>query len=230
MTQDKLQRRRQLEAQTFKAFLKNLASKSPPSPPSPASDESERDYQSWFQLLPSSRRQSLKRLEKPPQPSGPSLQKELEQQGAKWHLVVDGDIDGPVTLVFDDPEEIPRQLAEYEGQDIYVFCYYGLQVPFSQAPWRYVFTPDGRILEYDEKYNRVRQLHVSEIAEGVELQKDGFMGSDELVEPLSEDAMRKLSPPKPEGWKRIERKNKKKSPIPIEEEFDEGFDPEEEVE
>lgn len=85
--------------------------------------------------------------------------------------------------LFRDVEALAHRLAEQEGKDIVVWCFYGIPLKLSRGPQRYLMLPDGR--------NAVKipmgcvgpvEFVDGGFLDSFEMQEDGFIGPPQLAE------------------------------------------------
>lgn len=85
--------------------------------------------------------------------------------------------------LFPDVEALAMRLALQEGQDVVVWCFYGIPLKLSRGPQRYLMLPDGQ--------NAVKipmgavgpvEFVDGSFLDSFEMQEDGFIGPPQLAE------------------------------------------------
>lgn len=94
--------------------------------------------------------------------------------------------------VFRTEDALLRRLRALEGKDVQAFAVYGIPIPFSRAPHRIVFLPDGQARQLGVQITAVEVMETQ-----VTLQEDGFLGPPELAVSGSPGALPPPPPPAP---------------------------------
>lgn len=103
--------------------------------------------------------------------------------GAKYMMVESRDGDLAVLRAFRTPEAMARRLGDLEGTDTVCWTFYGLALPFTRGPARYLFLPGGASAMQVPAYpGGPSKLVDGDLLDGLEIQTDGFIGLACLME------------------------------------------------
>lgn len=85
--------------------------------------------------------------------------------------------------LFRDAEGLAFRLAEQEGKDIVVWCFYGIPLKLSRGPQRYLMLPDGQsAVKIPMGCVGSVEFVDGSFLDGFEMQDDGFIGPPQLAE------------------------------------------------
>ena len=92
---------------------------------------------------------------------------------------VDGEV--PKIKGVKSPTALAKYLSSAEGKDVYVFPFFGIALPVTQGPQRYLYLPDGATaLTIPAKGNGVTEIDSELLRKNTEMQADYYFGSVEM--------------------------------------------------
>lgn len=164
-----------------------------PKPPETGDNE-------FFASLPAETRNALQG-----RPVSPPVNADMGE--VLFGLVECRDGEYPLMRIFRRAEDLARHLGTLEGEDVAVWAYYGIAMPFTAGPMRYLYLPDNQHALTVPTYEGgpVRKVRTDILS--LAMQEDGFLGPPELAEihgvTSLPDAVKKVkpkpSPDKPTG-------------------------------
>lgn len=108
--------------------------------------------------------------------------KVLDTESARWHVVETKDGEWPRLRMFRKPADLAAHLQRLEGQDVTVWCFYGLALQITKGPQRYLRLPDGKFLQIPLYENGPCETVTEESLQSVEFEEAGYIGPPELAE------------------------------------------------
>jgi len=144
----------------------------------PASTEDDNDAYTRFiaKLSPTAKSQ----LVEPVLVVGP---KENVKAGAsRWGLVETLDGEWSKLRVFRSAEALVKRLQQLEGKDVVAWCFYGLALPVTKGPQRYLQLPDGQFMQIPLYAGGPATILPTEALGNIIFEETGFLGPPELAE------------------------------------------------
>jgi hypothetical protein len=87
-----------------------------------------------------------------------------------------------VMRLFKTPEQLARRLGELEGQDTVALPFYGVPLPFTKGPRRFLALPDGGYVTVPLYPGEpVKRVEASEVS--VPVEPHGYVGPREMAQP-----------------------------------------------
>lgn len=170
-----------LPASARKALVTSGADMVVASPPEDIPDESSDSYERYLCSLPQSVRDYM--TAKPP-PSE-AVESSVDPRTAQFLMLECADGGWPVMRTCRTPEAVAKRMSELEGTDTVVVALYGLALQFTKGPQRYLFLPGRKKAIQVPMYKGGPLKTVgADLLSGFELQSDGYLGPDELVQGL----------------------------------------------
>lgn len=91
----------------------------------------------------------------------------------------------PLMRLFKTPEAITKHLGKLDGEDVAVWCFYGIPMRFTVGPQRYLHLPDGITSVSVPMYKGGPCKRTTTDLITADIQDDGFLGPPELLQPPS---------------------------------------------
>lgn len=137
----------------------------------------------------------------------------VDSEGVRFCLVECPDGEFPVLRVFRTAEALARRLQQLEGGDVTAWAFYGIPLPITQGPQRYVLLPDRQTgMSIPVRAGEAIQQVDLALLDEVVVQEDGFLGPPELAAATSKAKTRvplkkprkRLPPPLPDDGEAAE--------------------------
>lgn len=97
----------------------------------------------------------------------------VETRGGEWGVM----------RLFKSLNGLASRIAALEGQDVVVHAFYGIPLPLTKGPQRYIFAPDGLTAMMIPMYvNGPVQVVEADLVSAIDRQEDGFVGPPALAE------------------------------------------------
>jgi hypothetical protein len=145
--------------------------------PAPVQDAHEAEFLSLRAGLTRAAREALDGMAASP----PSYQ-QADARLARPCLVEAPDGDWPLLRQFHSLEDLVRRLGQLEGEDVVAWAFFGIPLPFTRGPQRYLALPDGVRAITVPLYEGgpIRAVPLQDVLDTLGVQEDGFLGPPEL--------------------------------------------------
>lgn len=153
-------------------------------PPAAAAATVETPYETWLTVLPDAAREALLQV--------PMAADATPPEAATLPVVVDNQQrylllecpsgEFPKLRSFRTPEKLVARLAKLAGQDVVAYIFFGVHLPFTVGPQRYLHLPDGQHLLAIPFPPGALPETVEAATVAMELQDDHFLGPPELAQ------------------------------------------------
>ena len=157
-----------------------------PPAPTPEPDDEADAYQAFLSRLSPSARAAFGGKAAEPQPAAG-----VEEATPRWGIVEATDGEWAKMRLFKTAEALARRVQELEGTDTVVWCFYGLPLPLSKGPQRYLTMPSGtKLMQVPLFKGGPTKLVDADLLPNLEAEEAGYVGPRELSEavPLTEKA------------------------------------------
>lgn len=148
-----------------------------PQPPEEYDDEGDAEGRAFLASVPESTRLAL--LGGPP---APPLEAAVDNAIPRYGVVESTDGEWAQMRTFKNAEGLARRLQQLEGTDTVVWCFYGVALPVTKGPQRYLDLPGGRqkiqIPMYEGGPCRVVD---ADLLGKLPVEEAGFVGPPELA-------------------------------------------------
>ncbi len=112
--------------------------------------------------------------------AAPSPAPDLTQ--VRYGVVESPDGEWPVTRLFKTPEGLATHLGRLEGSDTSVACFYGVPLPITKGPQRYLLLPDGaNVVEIPLHTTADPRVVSADAIRTAAIEENGFLGPPELA-------------------------------------------------
>jgi hypothetical protein len=108
---------------------------------------------------------------------------EAEALAFAYILMESPDGECPTIRMYKTPEPMARRLGQIEGADTHAWAVYGVALPFTKGPQRYVLLPDGgQAIQVPLYHGGPCRTVPADLLDSLAIQEDGYVGPDELAE------------------------------------------------
>lgn len=118
----------------------------------------------------------------------------------RYCMVIAPDGELPSAVLYKTVEGLVRKIGELDGQDVAVWAFYGILLPITKGPQRYVLVQDGQSavqVPMHPKAKIVRQA--LDLIDGLAVEEDGYLGDRVLMKPIeSQQETADVTQPPPE--------------------------------
>lgn len=142
-------------------------------------------YQAFLAKLSPTARAAYAAKTPEPQPAAG-----VEEASPRWGIVEATDGEWAKMRLFKTAEALAKRVQELEGTDTVVWCFYGLPLPLSKGPQRYLTMPSGKQLMQVPLYEGApTKLVDADLLPHLEAEEAGYVGPRELSEaaPLAKE-------------------------------------------
>jgi hypothetical protein len=102
----------------------------------------------------------------------------------RFVLIECADGDFPVATLHQTAEALARKVGSLEGKDTVIWCVYGIVMPITEGPQRYLFLQDGRTALQIPPYEGAPLRRVDlDLLTGLTIQEDGYIGPPDYLKP-----------------------------------------------
>ena len=120
---------------------------------------------------------------------------EIDTSVARFGIVEGPDGDWPMMRLYKTPEALARRVGQLEGEDMVLWCFFGLPIQITRGPQRFLLLPGGtQAVTIPLIEGGPCKVVPADLLDGVEIQDDGFIGPPELAN--TKLVMAKLEPAK----------------------------------
>ncbi len=173
---------------TFKASLSQAAcadltanNANPLLPQTPTRDYADEDgetYDRFLGALTSSAQAAMRAQVREAEPSV-----EIAETAIRFGIVECPDGGWGQMRMFKNAEGLARRLQQLEGTDTIVWCFYGIPLPLTKGPQRYLSMPNGvQMIEVPMYEGKPVKLVNIDTLGNIEFEEQGFVGPPELAE------------------------------------------------
>lgn len=172
-----------LPASTSKALSTGSAALVQPVEAEVIPDEAMDLYAAFLATLPQSAREQLQQKSPTPPPEAA-----VDLRTAQFFILECTDGAWPVVKTCRSAEALAKRISELEGTDTVVVPLYGLPMQFTKGPQRYLFLPGRKkAIQVPMYKGGPIKTVTADLLNGMEIQKDGYLGPDELVQGIDLD-------------------------------------------
>lgn len=149
-----------------------------PSQPQPEPDDDGEMFQRFLAKLSPTARAAYGGKAPEPKPTAG-----VEEASPRWGIVEATDGEWAKMRLFKTADALARRVQELEGTDTVVWCFYGLPMPVSKGPQRYLTMPGGKQLMQVPLYEGGPcKLVDADLLPNLEAEEAGYVGPRELSE------------------------------------------------
>lgn len=153
------------------------------------------EYQVWKDSVSPRQRDELQALVSLVAPEEDEIK--ADPKVYRFGLVECADGDAPLVRLFRSAEALVKHVSSLSGDDVFVWAFYGLPLPFTVGPQRYLLLPGGtHAISVPSSGNPIRKVEVDVL--GLDLDDEVFLGPIELVTSSMAEKLTALAAPKKE--------------------------------
>lgn len=146
-------------------------------PPPPVEDEETTAFRQFCEeLSPEARVAFTRKTDAPVEP-------QVDEANARWGVVESTDGEWAQMRLFKSAEALARRVQQLEGTDTVVWCFYGIALPVTKGPQRYIVMPGGtQLIQVPVFEGGPTKVVDADLLGSVVFEEAGYVGPPELAE------------------------------------------------